>query len=80
MIDASFQVSVDLAEGAILVSDWPIFFNFSSETAWPNELKHGRKHLWKVLYKECTFRPNPLINMAATGNSCFGSRQNEHSL
>jgi hypothetical protein len=36
-----------------------------------NDLKFGRKHLWKVLYKECLFCTDSLTNMAAIGSSCL---------
>ena len=47
------------------------FLIFFTETPQSNELKLGRKHLWKILYKYFSFRSDPFTNMAATGNSCF---------
>jgi hypothetical protein len=68
-IDASYQVSVHLAKRLqrrrSLENDQ---LSFSSETTRPNDMKLGKKHLWKVLYRDCSFRFDPLTNLAATGN------------
>jgi hypothetical protein len=41
---------------ALLVSDRLLFKKiFSSETAWQNVAKLGRKHLCKILYKASSF-------------------------
>jgi hypothetical protein len=57
---------------AILVSDWLLVKKiFSSETAWPNGAKLGRKHLCKVLYKVSSFHSVWPTNMAAKSHSCF---------
>ena len=57
---------------AILVFDWLLFEKiFSSEIAWQNGAKLGRKHLCKILYKASSFGSIRPTNMAAKINSFF---------
>jgi hypothetical protein len=55
-IDASYQVSVHLAEG------------FQRRILKCEKLTDD---IWAVLYKDWSFRLDPLTNMATTDNSCF---------
>jgi hypothetical protein len=36
-----------------------------------NKIQFTVKHLWKVLYNDCSISPNPLAKMATIDNSCF---------
>jgi hypothetical protein len=57
---------------AILVSDCLQFKKiFSSETAWQNGAKLGRKHLCNILYKASSFGSIRPTNMATKINSFF---------
>jgi hypothetical protein len=60
-IDASYQFSYHLAK-------W-----FQRKICFRNQTIRNlsRKHLWKFFYRDYSFRPHPLTNMATTGDSCF---------
>ena len=61
---------IDINSKIQLTMNW-ITDKYASKTPQPNELKLGRKLLWKALYKDCSFCPDLLTNMVATGDSCF---------
>jgi hypothetical protein len=84
-IDAFYQVSVHLAKqfqrrrileidqsGTRIACEHGHHRRFfSSEAIWLIEPKLGRKHLWKILCCDCSFRSDPLTDMTATDNSCL---------
>jgi hypothetical protein len=70
-IDASYQVSVRHHLASVVCSPLTFHILIFSKTPQPNELKLGRKHLWQVLCKYCSFHPDSLTNMATTDYSCF---------
>jgi hypothetical protein len=52
--ERGYQVSISSQFLLFLIGRFKKIF---SETAWSNEPKLGRKHLWKVLYKIAHFIP-----------------------
>jgi hypothetical protein len=65
-IDASYQVSVHLAEGSqrrrlkcekLTDNGRQVMAKAHIAYAWPNESKLGRKHPWKVLFKDAHLVP-----------------------
>jgi hypothetical protein len=69
--NSCLNIDICIQNAVISIQISELNYRYASETPQPNELKLGRKHLWKVLCSDYSFRADPLTNMVATSDSCF---------